>query len=46
MNVDSEKYTGKINYVKLSSYNMKGVYKSDEAHGEVKMPKYKIAPII
>lgn len=46
MNVDSEKYTGKINYVKLLSYNMKGVYKSDEAHGEVKMSKYKITPII
>lgn len=36
MNVENEKYTGKINYVKLLNYNIKGVYKSYEVHGEVK----------
>lgn len=46
MNVESEKYTGKTNYVKLSNYNMKGIYKSDKVHGEVKMCKYKITLII
>lgn len=46
MNVENEKYTGKINYVKLLSYNMKGVYKSYEVHGEVKISEYKITPII
>lgn len=46
MNVENEKYTGKINYVKLLNYNMKGVYKSYEVHGEIKMSKYKITLII
>lgn len=46
MNVENEKYTGKINYVKFLNYNMKGVYKSYEVHGEVKISKYKITPII
>ena len=36
MNVENEKYTGKINYVKLLNYNMKEVYKSYEVNGEVK----------
>ena len=44
--VENEKYTGKINYVKLLNYNIKGVYKSYGSARRSKISKYKITPII